>query len=581
MPPRKATRPSQDSIDASTLRAPETPSKLLNYQGPTIPFTGDEELIFVAAFEEAPKEFGKIAAVLPGRTEKECIQHYYSNKGDGRLKTITANGMTEKARGQASNRASTKATTSTDVSREAGNGIAARGGLRSQTIGIRTSTTQQLGAANSANVDESEEDSHSRRWDVNVLPIDQELARLNAPQPHTSKLWRKTYPLQAHECKVVPRPDLTILRNSFNDQSPFHLSDEQLLMWLRSCDVLPLLKQWMEQCLNDEPLYIQLQRLLFTKERPWDRQARQIAEYARLYGTRDVKLEGMNMEALLLCARFVKKICDGNTEFFEQFAPYGYSHQERYLTGARVVPTVYGDLRRRGDHGFFGILLDSELAGLIKQGVHKAWEKKYPFEGETVEEPKRAEPTVPTQLLPQPHFGLLLYKPPPPSVHSGSVQTRKGPRYARHADESENADLAMDSSGMSREDAFRRLMALGAGLAQTPAGTNAHFVEQPTPPADPPFNVDHGSVDDDRQHQEEPMVDHGPTEGSTELQSALDNMHRERDCLQQELARALSEDESAGRHDAHTLAHLAQISEELDFVTHCIRGLEDQLHAKS
>jgi hypothetical protein len=48
-------------------------------------------------------------------------------------------------------------------------------------------------------------------------------------------------------------------------------------------------------------------------------------------------------------------------------------------------------MQKHGPSGFFGILLESELAGIIKADVRKAWERKYPFVDEVVEQPKTAK----------------------------------------------------------------------------------------------------------------------------------------------------------------------------------------------
>ncbi|KAK5128802.1 hypothetical protein LTR85_000135 [Meristemomyces frigidus] len=386
----------------------------------------------------------------------------------------------EQAGGKPPNRKGTQGPPAIDVASTVGTRSTMQGTPRIQTAGIMANATLQPEAA-FRTLDDSEEDSHARQWDPDVPPIDQELARLNALVPNANKLWRKAYPLQIQESKVVPRPDLMTLRRSFDDLSPFHLTDEQLLVWLRSCDILPLLKQWVEQCMNDGIPYRQLQRMLLSKERPWDPQADQIAEYARLHGTRSVKIDGVETEALLICGRFAKKICNTNSDFFGQFAPYGYSDEERYLAASRVLLTVYDDLRV-GNHGSFGILLDSELAGLIKQGVRKAWEMKYPFEDETVQvakrAKKRAQPEVSTRL---------------PSPSNTDLPLPELARPAQSSDDGKSQD-------MTAQDAFQHLMRLSGPPAEThgqqhhdqmPAATQADR-EQAVPPQN---EVGRGQID--------------------------------------------------------------------------------------
>lgn len=216
---------------------------------------------------------------------------------------------------------------------------------------------------------------------------------------------------------------------------------------------------------------MQLQRLLLKQDRSWDLQASQIATYARSYGTRAVKIDGAD-EALLLCGRFAKKICNGNNESFERVAPYGYSEESRCLAAAKVLLTAYDDLHS-GNGGFFGVILDSELAGPIKQGVCKAWEKKYPFEGEVIEGPKRARKVVQhATSIQRPHShdaGLSLYVPRP----AGTSQSRNDTPQQTGSDSHDSLP------GLSDEDASQHLLQ----LSNSPAGTGSESAEQSTAPA--------------------------------------------------------------------------------------------------
>jgi serine/arginine repetitive matrix protein 2 len=49
-------------------------------------FTETEHKRFVELFKERPKQWGEIAAQLPGRSYADCIHHYYKYKWDGRFK---------------------------------------------------------------------------------------------------------------------------------------------------------------------------------------------------------------------------------------------------------------------------------------------------------------------------------------------------------------------------------------------------------------------------------------------------------------------------------------------------------------
>ncbi|KAI7465665.1 hypothetical protein KC351_g14866, partial [Hortaea werneckii] len=73
-------------VDANRLRAPEELTMAFSYEPQPDTFTEEEQRIFIAAFKETPKKWGEIASLLPDRTYKDCIHHYYANKWDGRFR---------------------------------------------------------------------------------------------------------------------------------------------------------------------------------------------------------------------------------------------------------------------------------------------------------------------------------------------------------------------------------------------------------------------------------------------------------------------------------------------------------------
>ena len=77
-------------VDSNTLRNPEGLSVVFSYEPPVDTFTETEQQIFIGAFKETPKKWGEIASLLPGRTYKDCIHHYYANKWDGRFRDTRA-----------------------------------------------------------------------------------------------------------------------------------------------------------------------------------------------------------------------------------------------------------------------------------------------------------------------------------------------------------------------------------------------------------------------------------------------------------------------------------------------------------
>nr|POE76150.1 hypothetical protein CFP56_59630 [Quercus suber] len=76
-------------IDSNRYRDPDSLPMVFSYLPPDDTFTDNERQIFVAAFKETPKKWGEIASLLPGRTYRDCIHHYYANKWDNRFKDRT------------------------------------------------------------------------------------------------------------------------------------------------------------------------------------------------------------------------------------------------------------------------------------------------------------------------------------------------------------------------------------------------------------------------------------------------------------------------------------------------------------
>ncbi|KAK5119943.1 hypothetical protein LTR85_007019 [Meristemomyces frigidus] len=73
-------------IDTNRLRDPDKLTLAFSYEPQPDTFTEDEQRLFIAAFKETPKKWGEIASLLPNRSYKDCIHHYYANKWDGRFR---------------------------------------------------------------------------------------------------------------------------------------------------------------------------------------------------------------------------------------------------------------------------------------------------------------------------------------------------------------------------------------------------------------------------------------------------------------------------------------------------------------
>ncbi|KAI3648167.1 hypothetical protein MP228_006021 [Amoeboaphelidium protococcarum] len=62
------------------------------------PWNDDEKKIFIQAYMEYPKEFGRIASFLPNKSSQDCVQYYYLNKKSLKLKALTKQALALKNR---------------------------------------------------------------------------------------------------------------------------------------------------------------------------------------------------------------------------------------------------------------------------------------------------------------------------------------------------------------------------------------------------------------------------------------------------------------------------------------------------
>ncbi|KAK3671348.1 hypothetical protein LTR78_008809 [Recurvomyces mirabilis] len=379
-------------INRNCLLEPDNVIHKFNYTSPTTnngPFTPEEKLIFTLAFASTPKTFDQIAAVLPGRTREDCIWYYYAHKWDGRFKIQTM----EKSVQQAQSRR--------------------HGGLGQAVVGTATEIVRfkmsyfipEHGGDDQTESVLSVRDIFTeaylqRKWKRDVPPIHQEIDRLSALNPATAKAWNKTPVWSTIPTTLLRRPALEILRLSA--KSPDRpLTDQKLCSWLRSVDVLPLIKRWKTECLDDPAIFRDLQRTLSSSEKPWDEEAVRVATLALVgrnnnrnsNGTRTTQIQvepPQSHSSLTITAKYAARVAHGNTALWTTFAPptpitSTTDALDRHLLATLVLFTAYADILRHGECGFFGVLLQSPLVGMLKTGVREKWETKFLIRSEVEE----------------------------------------------------------------------------------------------------------------------------------------------------------------------------------------------------
>ena len=353
------------SVNSSRLRPPESLITVFEYAN-TIepPFSVEEQWKFAVAYKETPGDFGTIASVLPGRTRADCVRHYNATK-EGKRYQCESNESKHQAK--------------TEIERMRKNYLLKFDYLgKVMNVPAAKHAQPQEGGRKRIKIDQhGYRRVHRDRPEDEAsgpLPIDEEIARLKKLCGGNERPYVKAYPRLAQEETVLSMPDLSILHGSF--QPPFTVSDNDLAIWLRSADVLPLVKEWYTRGMEILPLYLPGRAF------PWHEQALDIAYFAQECEQHNATLDDTYPKGLHHCVEYAIKISHGNElGIFSHFAPFVCNHNFRCLAGAHVLLTAYADLRLNVD-GFFGTLLNSELAGPVKASSRRKWEKKYIFAGE-------------------------------------------------------------------------------------------------------------------------------------------------------------------------------------------------------
>lgn len=87
--------------DTNRLIANELIIDIYAYLPPVDDFTDEEQALFITAYCQTPKKWGKIAESIPGRSYQECIAHYYLTKNREHYKDIWRRSQPKKRRGRA------------------------------------------------------------------------------------------------------------------------------------------------------------------------------------------------------------------------------------------------------------------------------------------------------------------------------------------------------------------------------------------------------------------------------------------------------------------------------------------------
>lgn len=372
-------------IDTNHLLDPATTTLSLRYIPDDPRFTPTEHLKFALAWNHTPAKFDEIASLLPGRTAAECITHYYRHKSDGRFKV--------ESRQQRYDRLP-----ALEI-----NGGVVPPPLKELLMSGVNEWDLRLRKTHSAPETVAEEEFHNsgrkRRKRVSapnygrsqddplhVIPINVHIAELRQALgiPPGAKIFETAKPATRKKQNILlPRPfHLDALSRIF--QYPSNLTDNELMHWLRSERVLPLVKECADAVIYNEELYPLLISHLEENDFPSEDLIGDLAHLAQTYQLeppRDLKID--SQELLLKLGQFSYRLGQANQEFLRRLhRPHAYPEQNVYLDAAFVLLFALKDFMENEENGFFAILLKSELAGMVKSTVRADWERLYAFEGE-------------------------------------------------------------------------------------------------------------------------------------------------------------------------------------------------------
>lgn len=146
MPPEMWDQASKEKNifkNMNRYRDPICLTEIYGYEPEFDTFTETEHKRFVELFKERPKQWGEIAAQLPGRSYADCIHHYYKYKWDGRFKEKTKRrGKGGARRGGKTGRAARGAQLMSDMPKSLGEDDSSSGPMLTETGRPRRAATR-------------------------------------------------------------------------------------------------------------------------------------------------------------------------------------------------------------------------------------------------------------------------------------------------------------------------------------------------------------------------------------------------------------------------------------------------------
>lgn len=200
------------------------------------------------------------------------------------------------------------------------------------------------------------------------------------PAPRKQRVThRDSLPLPTLDLSIILQPESTI-----------GLSRLYIVDFIRSAEILPVLKQWTDLWMADsDDSKTHRTKLLMTFKpgsRPWRDKIDKIASRAAERAVNKQKETNGQFSGYMADAAvtIVKKQWDGT---FRLLSFSNLASNEHYKFAIRLLLTVFDDVRNH-EQGFFGILLKTELAVANVSEVREVFEKCYPIDTKHYKEPE-------------------------------------------------------------------------------------------------------------------------------------------------------------------------------------------------
>lgn len=188
-----------------------------------------------------------------------------------------------------------------------------------------------------------------------------------------------TIPLKTEPELHPPRCNLALLKLSAVNL-PF-LDDLTLYGWLTSNDILPCIRQWKQECLENEQLRSSLFAALPVDDFPSKETTEYLSRMAPRYATivnQQAGLQHPHAEAFLPCLKYIRRLKRCSMAHFMHFlvdSQYPNLDEFIYTFCTRALLSAYVDLRTNGPTGFFGVMLNSRYAEPMILLARRAWDK--------------------------------------------------------------------------------------------------------------------------------------------------------------------------------------------------------------